>query len=440
MNTTSIPSSMTQRMLEKKSRFLIPCVYHFYKTPMVLIRGEGAWLFDDAGRRYLDGYSGVGVVNCGHCHPQIVAATQRQLHTLQHTTTIYLTEPMLNLAEALSRFVPGGSLCRSFFCTSGSEANEGALLLAKLATGRTSFIALSRALHGRTWLTTGVTGLPFWRTDPEPPQNIHFAPSPVCRSCPLGLSHPECNLRCTDAIEEILERHPGTVAAFIAEPVHGNGGIIVPPDGYFARVRNLLDRHGALLILDEAQTGFCRTGRRFAFEHSGVVPDILTLCKALGNGLPIAAFMTTDAIAATYTRPGASTFGGNLVTAEAALATLALMEHHRLEERAAQTGEHLRSLLLGLQQRFPIIAQVRGRGMMLGAELVHEDGTPAATVLDVILERMKDHGVLAGKTGPDRNVLTLMPPLILDEAQIEHLAQALDLAFMEGCRSGQGGS
>ncbi|MBF0107793.1 MAG: aspartate aminotransferase family protein [Magnetococcales bacterium] len=422
---------LTQRMLEKKSRFLIPCVYHFYKNPMVLTRGEGGWLFDDGGRRYLDGYSGVGVVNCGHCEPGIVAAATRQMATLQHTTTIYLTEPMLLLAEALARFVPGGRLCRGFFCTSGSEANEGALLLAKLATGRKGFMALSRALHGRTWLTTGVTGLSFWRTDPDPPQNVHFVPSPVCRACPMSLSYPECSLECAEVIEEHLRQHPDEVAAFIVEPIHGNGGIIVPPEGYWARVREILDRHGVLLIMDEAQTGFCRTGKRFAFEHSRVVPDILTVCKALGNGLPIAAFMTTDAIAATYTRPGASTFGGNLVACAAALATLNFMERNHLEEKAARTGERLRSILLRLQQRVPLIAEVRGRGMMLGVELADCDGTPAAATLDNILESLKDHGVLAGKTGPGRNVLTLMPPLILDASQIDHLEAALERVFLE---------
>src|SRR3990172_6336541 len=183
-----MPDTHAEQMLVLKREYLIPCVYHFYREPMVLERGEGCYLFDSQGRRYLDCYSGVGVTNCGHCHPDITRATLEQAGRLQHTTTIYLTEPMLRLAEALAGFIPG-KCKRSFFCTSGSEANEGALLLAKLATGRQDFIALSRALHGRTFLTAGVTGLAFWRTDPEPPRNVHFAPSPVCSDCPYRLRH-----------------------------------------------------------------------------------------------------------------------------------------------------------------------------------------------------------------------------------------------------------
>ena len=295
----------TEKMLALKKEYLIPCLFHFYNDPPVLERGEGCYLFDHNNRRYLDCYSGVGVNNCGHCNPEIFKDTIAQLGRLQHTTTIYLTEPMLLLAEALASFIPG-KCRRSFFCTSGSEANEGALLLSKLATGREDFIALSRALHGRTYLTAGVTGLEFWRTDPHPPRNVHFAPSPDCLECPFNLQYPDCELRCAEAVGDILEKQPNRVAAFIAEPIHGNGGIVVPPAGYFKRVREILDQHGVLLIMDEAQTGFCRTGKRFGFEHHEVQPDIITVCKALGNGLPVSAFVATDSVAEKYTQPGAN--------------------------------------------------------------------------------------------------------------------------------------
>ncbi|MGR9071434.1 MAG: aspartate aminotransferase family protein [Gammaproteobacteria bacterium] len=419
-----------ENMLALKSEYLMPCVYHFYRNPMVVVRGEGCRVYDQEGREYLDAYSGVGVNNLGHCHPAVVERTQKQLGKLQHMTTIYLTEPMLKLAEALAAFLPGG-LKRSFFCTSGSEANEGALLLAKLATGRNDFISLSRSLHGRTYLTSGLTGIQFWRTDPEPPQNVHFAASPVCSRCPYRLNYPECEIRCADEIDEIAEKNPNRIAAFIAEPVNGNGGIVVPPDGYFEKVESILRKHGILLIMDEAQTGFCRTGKRFGFEHYRIRPDIVTVCKALGNGMPISAFIATEEVARCYTKPGASTFGGNPVCAEAARAVLELMRESALEMKAEGTGCYVRERLLRLQRISPLISEVRGRGLMLGMELTKPDGTAAAGETDDLLERLKDKGILAGKTGPERNVLTLMPPLVLSADEAETLCGGLEGAFAE---------
>lgn len=421
----SEPSSLARILLGLKQRYLIPCVFHFFRRPMALVRGQGALLFDSEGKRYIDCYAGVGVTNCGHTEPSIVARVRDQVGKLVHTTTIYLTEPMLRLAEALARFM-GGANSQSFFCTSGSEANETALLLAKLATGRNDFIALSRALHGRTFLTSGITGMTFWRADPSPPDNVHFAPSPLCSDCPLKLTYPGCGLRCADAVGDILTANAGKVAAFIAEPVHGNGGIVVPPPGYFERVQAILREHGVLFIMDEAQTGFCRTGRRFGHHHWDIQPDIVTVCKALANGLPIAAIVATPAVAVRYTKPGASTFGGNLVCASAALATLEFMEHNELEVQAEAMGARLRAGLEALRARHPMIREIRGLGLMLGMEMVDAEGMPAGPVLDDILEDLKDHGVLVGKTGPGRNVLTLMPPLVITAAQVDEVLTILE--------------
>ncbi|MEQ8496363.1 MAG: aspartate aminotransferase family protein [Gammaproteobacteria bacterium] len=427
---TDASATTPAEMLALKTRYLVPCVYHFYREPMVLERGEGCYVFDSAGRRYLDCYSGVGVTSAGHANPVVVEAAIAQLKRLAHTTTIYLTEPMLRLAEELAAFLPE-TLAQSFFCTSGSEANEGALLLAKLATGRNDFVALSRSLHGRTYLTAGLTGMSFWRTDPSPPDNVHFVPSPTCHDCPLALDRATCGLRCADRVGELLDEHPGEIAALIAEPIHGNGGIEVPPPGYFERVQAHLRRHGVLLIMDEAQTGFCRTGKRFGFEHWDVAPDIVTVCKALGNGLPIAAFIATREVAAAYTRPGASTFGGNLVCSEAARAVLAFMRAHDLDTQAAARGAQLEAGLRSLAATYALIDDVRGLGLMRGVELVEEDGSPASAATDALLESLKARGVLAGKTGPGRNVLTLMPPLVIEAAQIDTLLDTLAAAFEE---------
>ena len=405
---------LAHQLLAAKKEFLVPCVYHFYQRPPVLVRGEGAYLFDAEGRRYLDCYSGVTVMSAGHSNPEIVEAAIDQLRRLQHTTSIYLTEPVLELARVIAELAPA-PLRRSFFCASGSEANEGALLLASLATGRRECVYLRDGLHGRTKWAMSVTGLDLWRTDPNPLVTAHAVPGP---------RHPES----LSAVERLLRR--GTVAAVIAEPVQGNGGIIVPPDHYWPELRRLCSRYGTLLIADEIQTAWNRTGRWFATEHWQVVPDIVTVAKALGNGFPIAAYLTTDEIAAHYTRPGAATFGGNLVSCRAALATLAFHHKQRLGERSAALGQHLLGRLRELQAGHPIIAEVRGLGLMIGVELRDANG-PVAALLDTLLERLKDGGLLLGKTGPGRNVLTLMPPLIVSEAEIDSVAEGLDQALRE---------
>ncbi len=399
-----------EQLLAAKADFLVPCVYHFYQRPPVLVRGEGAYLFDVAGRRYLDCYSGVGVMNAGHSNPAIIEPAIEQLRRLQHTTTIYLTEPMLELARALAELTPPG-LRRTFFCASGSEANEGALLLAALATGRTENVYLQGGLHGRTKWAMSVTGLDMWRTDPRPLTTTHQIPGPC---------HPES----LEALEQLLRRE--TIAAVIAEPIQGNGGIVVPPDDYWPALRRLCTRYATLLIADEVQTAWNRTGRWFAVEHAGVVPDIVTVSKALGNGFPVAAYIATDALAARYTRPGASTYGGNLVACRAGLATLGFHQRYRLGERSRDLGARIMGQLRQLQQRHSIIADVRGRGLMIGVELRDRGNRPAAAALDGLLEGLKDAGFLLGKTGPGRNVLTIMPPLIVEPHDLDGLSDALD--------------
>lgn len=422
-------------LLEKKRRWLVPCTHHFYRRPPQLVRGEGAWLFDHRGRRYLDGFSGVSVLNVGHSHPEVVEAVRRQVGELAHTTSIYLQQPVLDLAERLAGHVGAGQkqvpeaqrLRRSFFCASGSEANEGAALLAQLHTGKHELMALDRGLHGRTKLGMSLTGLGMWRADGSPVGGVHHAPTPYCYRCPLRLSYPGCDLACADAVEDVIRlRTSGRVAAMVVEPVLANGGLIVPPPGYFERLREVLDRYDVLLVADEIQTGFGRTGKRFAMEHWGVVPDVMTVAKALGGGLPIAAYVTRDDLAESFTRPSASTFGGNLVSCAAALAVLAILERERLEERAARLGRLLKGRLEAMRERFPAVGDVRGLGLMVGVEIVDRDGAPDPELTDEVLERLKDDGVLLGKTGAGRNVLALQPPLVIGEQEIEELTEKLE--------------
>ena len=418
-------------ILAKKKQYIMPCLGHFYSDPRQIVRGTMQYLYDSEGRRYLDCFAGVSVVNCGHCNPAINTAVTEQVNTLQHVCNIYLTENFVNLAEQLARIAPG-RLQKSFFCSTGTEANEGAALLAQIATGASEFIALRGGLHGRTKLTMSLTGISMWRTDPNPVGGIHFARAPYCYRCPMKLSPEACGLACANEIEETIKSATtGRPAAFIAESIQGNAGIIVPPKGYFRRVKEILAHYGALFIADEVQTGFARTGKMFAIEHFGVDPDIMTVAKALGNGAPISAFIAAPEIADKYTKPGASTLGGNPVSTTAGLQVIRYIEEHDLMGHAERRGKQLRKGLRDIQRRHPIIGDVRGLGLMVGAEFVHADKSPAAAELDIVLEELKDRGFIVGKNGIGRNVMAFQPPLIITEENVNDVLNALELVLTE---------
>ena len=320
----------------------------------------------DQGKEYLDFFAGVSVMNCGHCNLEILEKTIQQMQTLQHTTIIYLTEEMVQLAEKLASVLPG-DLRRSFFCCTGSEANEGAMLLARLYTGKNEFIALENGLHGRTYLTMSATGIPMWRADLDLSPKVHFAKTVWDSNTDLE----QAAKASIESIKEIIQtRGANHMAALIVEPIQGNGGIITPPAWYFKELKQLLEDNRILLIIDEVQTGFARTGKMFAIEHYDVVPDIMTVAKALGNGMPISAFCTTDEVAKAFTKPSASTLGGNPVSSATALAVLDYIEKYELCETAAHLGEMLKEGLIALQAKYSLIKDVRGIGLMLGAELV----------------------------------------------------------------------
>jgi len=420
-----------KKIIDKKREYIMPCLGHFYADPPQFVRGEMQYLFDTAGKKYLDCYAGVSVINCGHCNPFITARMIEQIKTLQHVCNIYLTENFVNLAERLAAVTPDG-LQKSFFCSTGTEANEGALLLASIYTGSSEFVALQSGLHGRTKLTMSLTGIGMWRTDPNPVGGINFAPNPYCYRCPLGKKFPECDLECANRIETIIQTATsGKIAALIAEPIQGNAGIVVPPKNYFKRVKEILAKYGALLIADEVQTGFARTGKMFAIENFDVAPEIMSVAKALGNGQPISAFIATKKIADTYTRPGASTLGGNPVSSTAGLAVLDYIAEKNLMANAKARGEQLMRGLKNLQAKFPIIGDVRGIGLMVGAEFVHADKSPAAAELDKLLEELKNRGFIVGKNGVGRNVLAFQPPLVITERDIDDVLNAIEIILRE---------
>lgn len=418
-------------ILEKKKNYIMPCLGHFYERPPQFVKGSMQYLFDSTGKKYLDCFAGVSVMNCGHANPDITRRICQQVETLQHVCNIYLTENFVQLAERLATVTPG-KLQKSFFCSTGSEANEGAMLLATIYTQRSEFLALTGGLHGRTKLGMSVTGIGMWRTDPNPVGGIHFVPHPYCYRCPLEKKYPDCDLACADQVETVIKTATsGRLAALIAEPIQGNAGIVTPPPGYFIRLKEILDAHQTLLIIDEVQTGFARTGKMFSIEHYGVTPDIMTMAKALGNGVPISAFIATADIADRYTQPGASTLGGNPVSSTAALAVLDYIERHHLRENAAARGAQLADGLKDLQRRHPILGDIRGLGLMRGAEFVHANGSPAPAALDAALEKLKDRGILVGKNGLARNVMAFQPPLVITAADVDHLLNQLEDVLRE---------
>lgn len=418
-------------IIAKKRDYIMPCLGHFYERPPQFVRGEMQYLYDHQGKKYLDCFAGVSVVNCGHCNPEITEKICKQVNTLQHVCNIYLTENFVNLAERLAKITPG-SLCKSFFCSTGSEANEGALLLAVLYRKSSEYIALRGGLHGRTKLGMSVTGIGMWRTDPNPVGGVHFAPNPYCYRCPLKKQFPQCDLACADEVETIIKTATsGRPAALIAEAIQGNAGIVTPPAGYFKRLKEILDAYGALLIIDEVQTGFARTGKMFAIENYGVAPQIMTMAKALGNGTPISAFIAEKEIAGVYVKPGASTLGGNPVSSAASLAVLDYIERERLAEKARERGEQLVKGLEEISKRHPVIGDIRGLGLMIGAEFVRPGKIPADKELDITLEKMKDRGFIIGKNGLYRNVMAFQPPLVISTGDINNLLNSLEDVLKE---------
>ena len=401
--------------------------------PITIDHAQGAVVVDSTGREYLDCFAGIAVVNAGHCNPAVVAAARAQMDKLIHAASyIYHVAPVADLAEKLAAITPG-RLKQSFFGNSGAEAIEGAVKLAKLYTGKHEIIALTTGFHGRTWGALSLTGNAGRkrRGGPYAP-GVAFAPVPYPYRMTAG-GEEECVAQCVRALEEVLRFHTsGDVAAFIAEPILGEGGIIVPPGGYFQAVKEVLDRHQILFIADEVQTGFGRTGAMFAVEHYGVEPDILVTAKGIADGFPLSAFTTRPEIAAAF-QPGdhLSTFGGNPVCCAAALANIAYLEDEGLCAYAARQGEAVLDRLRGFQARCPLVGEVRGRGLMVGLELVADaDRTPAAAQAEAVRAACLNEGVRVGVGGVYGNVVRIQPPLVITPAQLDQALTVMEQALL----------
>jgi len=405
--------------------------------PVVVSSGSGATITDVNGRQYVDCFSGISVVNVGHCNPKVVEAAKKQLDRLIHACAyVYYLEPVARLSEKLAQVTPG-ELKKTFFSNSGAEAIECGLKLARKYTKKHEIIALMRSFHGRTFGTLSVTGQSGRRSYSMGPYlgSVAFAPTPYCYRCPLALEYPGCGIQCAKMIEDVIRYSTSNnVAAFIAEPLLGEGGIIVPPVEYFQEAKKILERYGILFVADEVQTGFARTGKLFALEHYGVTSDIMCFAKAIAAGLPLGACTTRREIADTF-EPGdhLSTFGGNPVCCAAALANIEYIQEEDLVSRASKQGEYVMRRLDELKDKHQLIGEVRGKGLMIGMELVRNRETkePAALETVKIRELCRQKGVLVGHGGTLGNVLRIQPPLVISQSQLDTAIEAIDQSLDE---------
>jgi 4-aminobutyrate aminotransferase-like enzyme len=428
-NETGSAQSETVR---KHKEYLFPAVAMFYEEPIALARGEGEYVWDEEGNRYLDCWGGVLTVSVGHSNPTVTGAIIEQLNTIQHTTTLYASKPQSDLAEKLYQITPG-PLKKSFFTSSGTEADDTAIMAAKLHTGRQEVVVLRHSYSGRSATALSACGHASWRVLPSQVPGFVHAHAPYCYRCPFKLTYPECGLACAEDMEElIMTTTAGEIAAFMAEPVLGVGGFIVPPPGYFERAVEIARKHGGIFIADEVQSGWGRTGDKwFGIEHWDVQPDIITSAKGMANGTPIGMTTATSEVADSFPGVTFATFGGNPVSTAAALAVIRVIEEKDLKKNAAVVGAYLHERLGELKDKYEVIGDVRGLGLMQAVELVKDRGTkePHPQALLKVFEETKRRGVLIGKGGLYGNVIRTGMMLNSTKNHVDQLIEALDAAF-----------
>ncbi len=434
MTQPKTAGSRSEEVVRKHKEFLWPAVTNYYQHPLVADRGQMQYIWDLDGRKYLDFFGGILTISVGHANPKVTTKIQAQVDRLQHTSTLYPNEAIVALAEKLAQITPG-KLQKSFFTNSGTEANEAAILLARMATGSYDVVALRHAYSGSSQLAKAATGQAPWRKSAVISVGIAHAINPYCYRCPLGLTYPDCGVACANDVENLIQTGTsGHIAAFIAEPIQGVGGFITPPPEYFKIVFKTVKKYGGLFIADEVQTGFGRTGKKwFGIEQWEVTPDIITCAKGMANGVPVGATVTTAELADSFQGLTISTFGGNPVTAVAARATIELIEEEKLLENTHVVGTYFRKKLEALQEKYPLIGDVRGMGLMQGLELVKDRKTkePAPEQAVQLMERARANGLLIGKGGLYGNVIRLSPPLNIAKADVDEAARLLDKSLAE---------
>jgi 4-aminobutyrate aminotransferase / (S)-3-amino-2-methylpropionate transaminase / 5-aminovalerate transaminase len=436
MTDQATPEGAGERTTDELMRAMI----HNDWIEPVLARGSGAVVEDEQGREYIDLEAGPGVASVGHCHPQVVEAVREQAGKLLLVPGRYMGRAALELARRIVDYV-GNDLAMIFFCNSGAEAAEGSVKLAlkhawsKQREGHT-IIALQHAYHGRLGLSLALTGLPKMKKGMGTfglHPGVQHAPAPYCYRCPLGLKYPSCQIKCADYIDEMMDTSvQGQAAAFIAEPILGVGGVIVPPAEYWPKVAQILRKHGVTFILDEVFTGFGRTGKPFAHQAYGVQPDIMAFAKAIGGGVPLGGFIATREIGSVFKiADHSTTYGGkNQLGIAAGHAVLDILKNERLEEQASQRGEQFMTGLRELSQRYPVIGEVRGMGLFIAMEIVKDNSrTPDAKLAKDISNEALKEGLLLSSTGAYGNNLRITPPLVITPTQVDKALQSLRNVF-----------
>jgi 4-aminobutyrate aminotransferase len=397
-------------------------------------RAEGCYIYGTDGKKYLDFTCGIGVINTGHCHPKVVEAIREQAGLFLHAqANIVIHKPMLELIDELRKILPT-SIDGYFFSNSGAEALEGAVKLARAATGKPNVIVFSGSFHGRTAGTMALTtSKTIYRSGYQPlPAGVFVAPYPYAYR--LGMTEEKVTDFCLSALEELLlsQTSPAETAAILIEPELGEGGYVVPPKAFMKGLRDLCSRNGILLILDEVQSGFGRTGKWFAREHFDIVPDIMTVAKGIASGLPLSGvFSSLDLMKKWQTGSHGGTYGGNVVACAAGVATIRAIREERMLENASQRGEQLTTGLRKLQEDYSIIGDVRGLGLMIGTEFTR-NGKPAdKSIIKAIIHTCENQGLLLLSCGTYDNVIRWIPPLVVNDAQIKEALTIFGAALKE---------
>jgi alanine-glyoxylate transaminase / (R)-3-amino-2-methylpropionate-pyruvate transaminase len=445
MNTISLPPCNHQPkkyagpgavdVLTLRRQYMNPAIFLYYKNPLMLVEGTMQYVWDDTGKRYLDAIGGIVTVSVGHCHPRVVGAANQQNELLQHSTTLYLHPNVALYAEKLASKMPG-DLKVCYFVNSGSEANDLALLMARAATGNYDAIALRNGYHGGNASGMGMTAQNTWKYNVPHSFGVHHALAPYPYRGPYGYDDPDAGKKYADDVKDIIDTAtPGKIAAFIAESIQGVGGFVEFPQGYLKQAYEYVRAAGGLCIADEVQTGFGRTGGHFwGFETQGVIPDIVTMAKGIGNGCPLAAVVTTSKIAqALVGKVHFNTFGGNPVVSAIGKAVLEVIEEEDLQANALKVGNFILAGLSKLKDKHKIIGDVRGRGLMLGIELVKDRMTkaPATAECAQVLENSRELGLLIGKGGLWGQTIRFAPPMCITQADAEFSLAVLDEAFAQ---------
>jgi 4-aminobutyrate aminotransferase len=422
------PTNKNAKYLELDEKYVNPVLSR--SARIVAEKARGSYIYDMNGDAYLDFSTGIAVNNVGHCHPRVVEAVKKQVEELIHTSVVVYHKRYIELAKKIAEIAPG-RLDSSFFANSGAEAVEGAIKLARYTTGRPGIINFRGSFHGRTMLTMALTTSKlYYREKYEPlPGSIFTAPFPYLLRSHTPNDPQACIEETFQHIEMLFRQfiHPEQVAAFIIEPVQGEGGYVVPPKGFLPRLRQVANERGILLIIDEVQSGFARTGKMFACEHEAVEPDIMLMAKGIAGGMPLAGFVSRRDITQKWL-PGrhGSTFGGNPVSCAAALATIAVLEEEKLAERAAKVGGEMLSRLRKAAEGKKHIAEVRGQGMMIGIEFNDDKGQPSKEAAEKFAELCLEHKLIVLTCGTHGQVVRLIPPLNISDADAEKALEILE--------------